>query len=96
VKKDLLGTGLVVNERVLDKQGKVLSEVRFLKDTKQRIINMDETHHGLSITGDKGGSRAVAYSNPLLQQGVTRGVKSTRHVTGAYASNLAGEALPPF
>ena len=96
VKKDLLGTGLVVDEKVLDKQGKVLSEVRFLKDTKRRIINMDETHHDLSITGDKGGSRAVAYHNPLLQRGATRGVKSARHVTGAYATNSAGEALPPF
>ena len=59
---------------------------------------MDETHHDLSITGDKGGSRSVTYHNPLLQRrGANRGVKSAcQHVTGAYATTAAGEALPPF
>jgi hypothetical protein len=57
---------------------------------------MDETHHDLSITGDNGGSCAVSYHNPMFQRGATRGVKSARHVTGAYATNEAGEALPPF
>ncbi len=73
-----------------------MSEVRFRKDTERRIINMDETHHDLSITGDKGGPRAMSYHNPAFQQGATQGVKSARHVTGAYATNSAGEALPPF
>jgi hypothetical protein len=50
----------------------------------------------LSVTGDKGGSRAVLYHNPLYQRGAVRGVKSARHVTGVYATNAAGEALPPF
>lgn len=31
----------------------LVSEVRFLKDTERVIINMDETHHDLSITDDK-------------------------------------------
>jgi hypothetical protein len=66
------------------------------KDTERRIINMDETHHDLSITGDRGGPRAVSYHNPAFQHGAARGVKSARHVTGAYATNAAGEALPPF
>ncbi|KAI2498179.1 hypothetical protein MHU86_16322 [Fragilaria crotonensis] len=57
---------------------------------------MDETHHDLSVTGDKGGSRAVSYHNPLYQRGALRGVKSARHVTGVYATNAAGEASPPF
>ena len=57
---------------------------------------MDETHHDLSITGDKGGSRSVTYHNPLLQRGANRGIKSARHVTGVYATTAAGEALPPF
>jgi hypothetical protein len=38
----------------------------------------------------------VSYHNPAFQRGATRGVKSARHVTGAYATNAAGEALPPF
>ena len=95
-KNDLLSTGLVLDERVYDEDGGLVSEVRFLKDTERRIINMDETHHDLSITGDKGGSRAVSYHNPAFPRGANRTVKSARHVTGAYATNAAGEALPPF
>jgi hypothetical protein len=96
VKKDLLATGLVENEIVYDKEGELVSEVRFKMHSERRIINMDETHHDLSVTGDKGGSRAVSYHNPLYQRGAVRGVKSARHVTGVYATNAAGEALPPF
>jgi hypothetical protein len=57
---------------------------------------MDETHHNLSITGDRGGSRAVTYHDPTIQRGAERGVKAGRHVTGAYDTNADGEALPPF
>ncbi|KAI2506187.1 hypothetical protein MHU86_8222 [Fragilaria crotonensis] len=96
VKKDLITTGLVDDEIVLDGDGKVVSEVRFRKDSQRRIINMDETHHNLAITGDRGGSRAVSYHNPAFQRGAVRGVKSGRHVTGVYATNAEGEALPPF
>ena len=95
-KQDLVNTGLVIDEEVLDDKGAMVSEVRFRKDTERRIINMDETHHDLSITGDRGGPRAVSYHNPAFQRGAARGVKSARHVTGAYATNAAGEALPPF
>lgn len=57
---------------------------------------MDETHHDLSITGDKGGSRALVYSNRKRQRGFKKTVKAGRHVTGVYATNAAGEALPPL
>jgi hypothetical protein len=57
---------------------------------------MDETHHNLSIAGNRGGSRAVTYHDPNIQRGAARGVKAWRHVTGAYATNADGEALPPF
>ena len=96
VKKDLLATGLVEDEKVYGKEGDMVSEVRFKMHSERRIINMDKTHHDLSITGDKGGSRAVSYHNPLYQRGALRGVKSARHVTGVYATNAAGKALPPF
>jgi hypothetical protein len=71
-------------------------EVTFKPDVNRRIINMDETHHNLLITGDKGVSRSVSYHNPKLRRGANRGVKSARHVTGVYATTAAGEALPPF
>ncbi len=97
VKKDILATGLVEDEKVFDvENGASVSEVRLKQDKERRLINMDETHHELSITGDKGGSCAVSYHNPAFQRGATRGVKPARHVTGAYATNATGEALPPF
>ena len=38
----------------------------------------------------------MSYHNPAFQRGAAQGIKSARHVTGAYATNAAGEALPPF
>jgi hypothetical protein len=96
IKFDLLATEMVVDKIELDENGDLVSEVRFKPDVKRRIINMDETHQDLSITGDKGGSRSGTYHNPFLQRGANRGVKSARHVTGAYATTAAGEVLPPF
>jgi hypothetical protein len=96
-KLDLLKSGLVRDILVLDGHGKVESELDFRgEDVKRRIINMDETHHDLSITGDKAGTRALKYHNPSLQRGPHCQVKSSRHVTGVYATNAAGEALPPI
>ena len=97
VKEDLIKSGLVIDREVRDSHGKLVSEVDFRSDdVRRRIINMDETHHDLSITGDKGGSRALVYSNPKLQRGYKKTVKAGRHVTGVYATNAAGEALPPL
>ena len=42
---NLLRTGLDVDEAVLDEEGGIVSELLFLSDTEQRIINMDEIHH---------------------------------------------------
>jgi hypothetical protein len=50
VKRDLIATGLVEDKAVLDEEGKLVSEVCFKLDSQRRIINMDETHHNLSIT----------------------------------------------
>ena len=75
-KNDLLSTGLVVDEEVFNGEGELVSEVRFKRDTERRIINLDETHHDISMTGDKGGSRAISYHNPRYQRGANRSVKS--------------------
>jgi hypothetical protein len=62
--------GLVLNQQqVLNDEGRVVSEVMLRKDTERRIINMDKTHHDLSITGDKGCPRAISYHNPAFQRG---------------------------
>jgi hypothetical protein len=81
---------------LLDKDGKLVSEVCFKSDLQQRIINMDETHHNLAITGDRGGLQAVSYHNPAFQRGAARGVKSGQHVTGVYATDAAGEVYLRF
>ena len=62
-------TGLVEDKEVYNSEGELLSELAFKKDSRRRIIIMDETHHDLSITGEKGGPRAVTYFNPDLQRG---------------------------
>ena len=52
-KKDLIETGLVLDAEVRDANGVLISELDFRSDdVRRRIINMDETHHDLSITGD--------------------------------------------
>lgn len=55
---------------------------------------MRQPHHDLSITGDKGGSRSVAYHNPNYQRGYKQTVKAGLHVMGVYATNAVGKALP--
>ena len=96
-KRDLIDSGLVIDQEVRDGNGNLISELDFRsEEVRRRIINMDETHHDLSITGDRGGPRCVMYHNPNLQRGSKRGVKSSRHVTGVYATNAGGESLPPM
>jgi hypothetical protein len=98
VKDDILKTGLVIDQEVRALDGMLLSELDFqTEEVKRRFINMDETFHDLSITGDKGGPRATTYHNKMYQRGPSRrSVKSTRHVTGVYATNAGGESLPPM
>ncbi|KAI2493544.1 hypothetical protein MHU86_21011 [Fragilaria crotonensis] len=98
VKTDIINTGLVLDQEVRDPaSGMLISELDFRSDeVRRRFVNMDETHHDLSVTGDRGGPRAVMYHNPQYQRGCRRSVKSSRHVTGVYATNAAGEVLPPM
>ena len=98
VKTDIINTGLVVDQEVRDPaNGSLISELDFRSDeVRRRFVNMDDTHHDLSATGDRGGPRAVMYHNPQYQRGCRRSVKSSRHVTGVYATNAAGEVLPPM
>ncbi len=96
-KIDLISNGLVIDREVRNGNGELLSELDFRsKQVTHRIINMDKTHHDLSITGDKGGSRWVVYHNPNYQRGYKQNVKAGRHVTGVYATNAAGKVLPPM
>ena len=67
-KKDLIKTGLVIDAEVRNANGVSVSELDFRSDdVQQRIINMDEKHHDLYISGNRTGPRAVTYHNPSLQ-----------------------------
>jgi hypothetical protein len=64
-KLDLIATGLCIDQEVRDANGNLVSELDFRSDeVRRRILNMDETHHDLSVTGDRGGPRSVMFHNP--------------------------------
>ncbi len=72
-KKDLIANGLVIDEPVLSNKGTIVLELNFLLDElKRRMINMDETHHDLSITGDKLGSRTIILICSKAGSGLSR------------------------
>ncbi len=77
-KIDLVSTGLVIDREVRGGNGRFISEVDFRSDeVTPCIINMDETHHDMSVTGNKGGSRALVYHNPNFQRGCKQTVKAS-------------------
>ncbi len=93
----MIETEVVLDEEVRDIDGNLVLELNFQSDEVCcRIINMDETHHDLLIADHRGGTRSLMYLNPRFQHGSKRGLKSTQHVTGVYATNAAGESLPPM
>ena len=55
VKTDIINTGLVLDQDVRDPaNGTLVSEHDFRSDEVQcRFVNMDETHHDLSVTGNR-------------------------------------------
>ena len=60
-----------------------------------RFINMDETHHAKSSSGNKSGTRVKTLTNPKIPRSGSRYTKdSGNHTTGCYGSNLFG-AMPP-
>ena len=96
-KNDLIASGLVKDQEVRDVNGNLISEIDFgAEDVKRRFVNMDETHHDLSITSEKGGPRSTMYHNPNYQRGYKPSTKAGRHETGVYATTAAGGILPPM
>jgi len=59
-------------------------------------LNTDETHHKLSTASDKGGPTTNSYACASFPRSGERITESSRHTTGVYAVNLAGEVLPPL
>ena len=65
-----------------------MSELTYKFETLRRFINLDETHHSKSSSGDKGGSRSQTLVNPNLPRSGSRFAKdSGNHTTGCYGTN---------
>ena len=61
---------------------------------KAHLSNGDETHQLLSNAGDKSGSRATTYINPLLPRSGCRQVESQKHITTYVIVNGIDEVGP--
>jgi len=96
VKSDLLVTRMVVDENELDENGVLLTEVRFKPNVKERIINMDKTHHDLSITGDRGcvSSNHLPRSNIVAWCTTRRQICAARH--WCLCNNISGRSAAAF
>ena len=65
-------------------------------DDLRWFLNCDETHHTFSTASKKGGSTTQAWGNSSFPRYGESVVESSRHTTGLYTTNAAGEALPPL
>ena len=72
------------------------SSVTLAKGARGRFINADESKRVFSNEGDKGGSRAKAFFNPLYPTGGRRIVQSSIHTTELHGTTDLGEVIPPF
>ena len=61
----------------------LVSELTFKYDVMCGFINMDETRHVKSSSGDKGGTRTTTLTNPNIPRSASRYVKdSGNHTIG--------------
>ncbi len=75
----------------------IASEVSlYHEDDARYFLNTDETQHKFSTAGNKGGSTTQRWHNPSFPCSGDRTTESSRHTTGVYTVNLAGEVLPPL
>ena len=57
---------------------------------------MDESQHPFTTEVDRAGSRSKTYGNDQYCRQGQRGTRGSRHTTGVYCFNAAGESLPPL
>ena len=70
------------------------SELTFSDYMKRRLSIGDETHQRMSNCGDKSGSRATTYVNPLVVRSGSRKVESQKHITTYLIVNAYDEVGP--
>ena len=66
------------------------------QDDLRWFLNTDETHHTFSTASKKGGSTTQSYANNSFPFSGEPVIKNSRHTTGVYTTNAAGEVLPPL
>ena len=93
-KKTLIKSGLAIDTPTTLEDG-TIAELTIGEEELRRIVNFDETDHPFTTENDKGGSRSVRWGDLKLGKGTERGTRGSRHTTGIYGSNAAGEAMPP-
>ena len=75
----------------------VWSEVSlYHEDDLRWFLNTDETHHTFSTASKKGGSTTQSYANNSFPRSGEPVIENSRHTTGVYTTNAAGEVLPPL
>ena len=70
------------------------AEITMSMYMRARTSNGDETHQRLSNVGDKSGSRATTYINPLVVRSGSRKVECQKHITAYIIVNGADEVGP--
>ena len=97
----MLASGLAIDLDILDPNGELLSEIDFYSptcgddDVKQSIISVDETHHDLSISTEKGDrGRQCIKILPCTRVQTNSESKAPRD--GSVCNKCCGEALPPM
>ena len=70
------------------------AEVTFSDYMKRRTSCGDETHQRLANMGDKSGSRATTYVNPLIVRSGSRKVECAKHITSYILVNGFDEVGP--
>ena len=73
-----------------------ISELTYNEESERRVICMDESDHPFTTETDRSGSRSISYGCDTDGRQGRRGTRGSRHTTGVYTFNAAGEVLPPL
>ena len=94
-KQPLINTGLFIDKPMTLSNGEI-SELTYNEESERRVICMDESDHPFTTETDRSGSRSISYGCDTDGRQGRRGTRGSRHTTGVYTFNAAGEVLPPL
>ena len=93
-KKTLIEGGLDIDTPIILQYGNE-AELTIGETELRRIVNFDKTDHPFTTENDSSGSRSLRWGEPTLGKGTERGTRGSRHTTGIYGTDAAGEAMHP-